>query len=72
MYLAKERGWDIRVYVDETRPYLQGARLTAFELNKAGINMTLICGNKAGMVLSKGKINEIMVGADRITTNAGV
>ena len=72
MYLSKERGWNIRVYVDETRPYLQGARLTAFELNEAGINVTLICDNMAGMVLSKGKVNEIIVGADRITANGDV
>lgn len=72
MYLSKERGWDIHVYVDETRPYLQGARLTAFELDEAGINVTLICDNMAGVVLSKGKINEIIVGADRIAANGDV
>jgi methylthioribose-1-phosphate isomerase len=72
MYLSKERGWNIRVYVDETRPCLQGARLTAFELNKAGINVTLICDNMAGVVLSKGKVNEIIVGADRIAANGDV
>lgn len=72
MYLSKERGWNIRVYVDETRPCLQGARLTAFELNEAGINVTLICDNMAGVVLSKGKVNEIIVGADRIAANGDV
>jgi len=72
MYLSKERGWDIQVYVDETRPYLQGARLTAFELDEAGINVTLICDNMAGLGLSKGKINEIIVGADRIAANGDV
>lgn len=72
IYLSKERGWNIRVYVDETRPYLQGARLTAFELDEAGINVTLICDNMAGLVLSKGKINEIIVGADRIAANGDV
>ena len=72
MYLSKERGWNIRVYVDETRPYLQGARLTAFELNKAGINVTLICDNMAGIVLSKSKVNEIIVGADRIAANGDI
>ena len=72
MYLSKEKGWNIRVYVDETRPYLQGARLTAFELNEAGINVTLICDNMAGVVLSKGKVNEIIVGADRIAANGDV
>ncbi|PKP60875.1 S-methyl-5-thioribose-1-phosphate isomerase [Candidatus Atribacteria bacterium HGW-Atribacteria-1] len=72
MYLSKDRGWNIHVYVDETRPYLQGARLTAFELNEAGINVTLICDNMAGMILSKGKVNEIIVGADRIAANGDV
>jgi len=72
MYLGKEKGWNVHVYVDETRPYLQGARLTAFELNEARIDVTLICDNMAGVVLSKGKVNEIIVGADRIAANGDV
>ena len=51
MYLAKERGWNIKVYADETRPYLQGARLTSYELHESGIDVTLICDNMAGVVM---------------------
>src|SRR5690606_284087 len=54
MYLAKEKGMNLRVYADETRPVLQGARLTAFELMRAGIDVTLITDNMAAMVMSKG------------------
>ena len=54
MYLAQERGMKLKVFADETRPVLQGARLTAFELQQAGVDVTLICDNMAGMVMSKG------------------
>ena len=61
MYLAQERGINLKVFADETRPVLQGARLTAFELQQAGIDVTLLCDNMAGMVMSKGWIQAVMV-----------
>ncbi|OXM17402.1 S-methyl-5-thioribose-1-phosphate isomerase [Paenibacillus herberti] len=71
-YLAKERGMDIRVFADETRPVLQGARLTAFELQQAGVDVTLICDNMAGMVMNKGWIDAVIVGTDRVAANGDV
>ncbi len=59
----------IHVYVDETRPFLQGARLTAWEMVKEGINATLICDNMAGFLMKQGKVDVIVVGADRIAAN---
>ena len=72
LYLAKERGQDLHVYVDETRPLLQGARLTAWELQQAGLAVTLICDNMAATVLAKGLVDAIIVGADRIAANGDV
>ena len=69
IYLAKEKGWDIKVFVDETRPLLQGARLTAWELNQAGVDVTLICDNMAAMVMAKGWIDAVIVGCDRVAAN---
>lgn len=69
---AHEQNKKIHVYVDETRPFLQGARLTAFELNEEGIENTLICDNMAGYLMSKGKIDVVIVGADRIAKNGDV
>jgi len=69
---AYEEGKDITVYVDETRPYLQGARLTAWELAQEGIEHYLITDNSAGFLMSKGLIDVIIVGADRITANGDV
>lgn len=69
MYLAKEKGWNIKVFADETRPYNQGARLTAFELQQAGIDVTLICDNMAGVVMEKGLVNAVIVGTDRVAAN---
>ena len=57
------------VYVDETRPLLQGARLTAWELKQAGIDVTVICDNMAGWLMKQGKINAVITGADRIAAN---
>jgi methylthioribose-1-phosphate isomerase len=57
------------VYACETRPYLQGARITAWELYKDGIETTLICDNMAGYFMKKGEINCVIVGADRIAAN---
>lgn len=63
------QGKQIAVYADETRPLLQGSRLTAWELQKAGIPVILICDNMAGSVLREGKVQRIIVGADRIAAN---
>ena len=68
-YLAKERGMNIKVFADETRPLLQGARLTAYELMQGGIDVTLICDNMAAMVMSQGRIDAVIVGCDRIAAN---
>ncbi len=67
--LAKARGMNIRVYADETRPLLQGARLTSYELFKAGVDVTLICDNMASLVMKNGWINACFVGCDRIAAN---
>lgn len=69
MYEAKKRGTDFKVYVDETRPLLQGARLTAWELNRAGIEAVLLCDNAAGMLMKQGRVDLIITGADRIAAN---
>jgi methylthioribose-1-phosphate isomerase len=69
LYLAKDRGWDIKVYADETRPLLQGARLTTWELSRAGVDVTLICDNMAAVVMKKGLIDAVIVGCDRIAAN---
>lgn len=66
---AYEEGKKIKVFVDETRPLLQGARLTAWELNKDGIPVTLITDNMAGYFMKKGMIDLVVVGADRIARN---
>lgn len=66
---AIEHGKKIKVYACETRPYLQGARITAWELYKDGIETTLICDNMAGYFMKKGEINCVIVGADRIAAN---
>lgn len=71
-YLAQEQGMNLKVFADETRPVLQGARLTAFELQQAGIDVTLICDNMAGMVMDKGWINAVIVGTDRVAANGDV
>ncbi|MCM0649237.1 S-methyl-5-thioribose-1-phosphate isomerase [Clostridium swellfunianum] len=69
IYLGKERGINFKVYADETRPLLQGARLTAWELNEAGVDVTLICDNMASIVMKEGKINAVLVGCDRVALN---
>lgn len=69
MYLAHKKGMNIHVYSDETRPLLQGARLTSYELFKAGIDVTSICDNMASIVMKEGKIQCVMVGCDRIAAN---
>ena len=69
MYLAHEKGYNIRVYCDETRPLLQGARLTAFELQSAGIDTTLLCDNMSASLMKTGQIDAIFVGCDRVAAN---
>lgn len=69
IYHAHEEGKEIHVWVDETRPLLQGARLTAWELTQAGIPMSLIVDSAAGSLMRAGKVDLIIVGADRITSN---
>jgi methylthioribose-1-phosphate isomerase len=69
MYAAHERGRRFRVYADETRPLLQGARLTAWELAQAGVPVTVICDNMAGFLMKQGKVNLVITGADRIARN---
>jgi methylthioribose-1-phosphate isomerase len=69
VYTALEHGIKISVFADETRPLLQGARLTAWELTQAGIDVTLICDNMAGRLMKDGRINAVLVGADRIAAN---
>jgi len=72
MYEAVRLGRRIAVFADETRPLLQGARLTAWELNQAGIDVTVITDGMAGRVMSVGRIDAVFVGADRIARNGDV
>ncbi|MBQ2679483.1 MAG: S-methyl-5-thioribose-1-phosphate isomerase [Firmicutes bacterium] len=72
LFLAKERGIELKAFCDETRPLLQGARLTTYELQKAGIDCTLICDNMASIVMKEGKINACFVGCDRVAANGDV
>lgn len=69
MYVAKERGVGFKVYADETRPLLQGARLTAWELGRGGIDVTVLCDNMAGVLMREGKVGRVIVGSDRIAGN---
>jgi len=72
LYLAAERGMKLKVFADETRPVLQGARLTAFELHQAGIDVTLICDNMAAAVMRAGWVQAVIVGTDRVAANGDV
>ena len=69
LFEAQKKGRKFKVYVDETRPLLQGARLTAWELQQAGIDVTLICDNMAGWLMKQGCISAVITGADRIAAN---
>lgn len=69
IYLGHERGYNFNVFADETRPLLQGARLTSWELSKAGVDVTLICDNMAATVMKQGKIQAVVVGCDRMAAN---
>ncbi len=68
-FAAQEAGKTIHVFADETRPLNQGSRLTAWELQQRGIDVTVICDNMAGQVMREGRIDKIFVGADRIAAN---
>lgn len=72
IYTAFENGLIEKVWVDETRPFLQGARLTAYELEKSGVPNTLICDNMAASLMAKGEIDLVVVGSDRIAANGDV
>lgn len=72
LILGAEKGYNFHAFVDETRPLLQGARLTSYELEKAGIYTTLICDNMASLVMKQGKINAVLVGTDRIAANGDI
>jgi methylthioribose-1-phosphate isomerase len=69
IYAAQEMGKKIKVYVDETRPLLQGSRLTAWELIQAGIDVTILCDSMAGFLMKQKKIDCVLVGADRVVQN---
>ena len=69
LLLGKERGMNFRVFADETRPLLQGARLTSYELHEAGVDVTLICDNMASTVMKNGWVNACFVGCDRVAAN---
>ncbi|MGN1329162.1 MAG: S-methyl-5-thioribose-1-phosphate isomerase [Eubacterium sp.] len=69
LILGKEKGYNFHVYSDETRPLLQGARLTSYELERSGIDVTLICDNMAGYAMQQGLINAVLVGCDRVAAN---
>lgn len=72
IYAAHDAGVPVHVFVDETRPLLQGARLTAFELNESGVAVTLITDNMAAHVIGSGRVDLAIVGADRVSANGDV
>ncbi len=72
IYAAQKKGLKPKVFADETRPLLQGARLTAWELQRAGVDVTLICDSMAAQVMREGKVQMVIVGADRIAANGDV
>jgi methylthioribose-1-phosphate isomerase len=69
VFSAQENGKHVHVFADETRPLLQGARLTAWELQRRGVDVTLICDSMAAQVMKEGKVQKVVVGADRIAAN---
>ena len=72
MFLAKERNLNLHVFVDETRPLLQGSRITAWELRQAGIDTTVITDSMAGHVMAQKNVDAVIVGADRVAANGDV
>lgn len=69
IYLGQEKGYRFKVFADETRPLLQGARLTAYELHSSGVDVTLICDNMSASVMAKGLVQAVFVGCDRVAAN---
>lgn len=69
IYLGQEKGYHFKVFADETRPLLQGARLTAYELQSSGVDVTLLCDNMSASVMAKGWIQAVFVGCDRVAAN---
>ena len=69
IHLGREKGMNFRVYTDETRPLLQGARLSAFEMVADGVDTTVICDNMASQVMKNGWVNAVFVGCDRVAAN---
>lgn len=69
IYLGEERGYHFKVFADETRPLLQGARLTAYELHSSGVDVTLICDNMSASVMARGWVQAVFVGCDRVAAN---
>ncbi len=69
MYLGHEQGYHFKIYCDETRPLLQGARLTSFELSSAGMDVTVLCDNMSASLMREGKIQAVFVGCDRVAAN---
>lgn len=69
IYLGQERGYNFKVFADETRPLLQGARLTAYELYSSGVDVTVICDNMSASVMSQGLVQAVFVGCDRVAAN---
>lgn len=72
IYVGHEQGMKFHVFVDETRPLLQGSRITAYELQRNGVPATLICDNMAATVMSQGKVQAVIVGTDRVAANGDV
>ena len=69
MYLGHERGYQFKIYADETRPLLQGARLTVYELQESGLDVTVLCDNMSATAMRNGWINAVFVGCDRVAAN---
>ena len=69
IYLGQDKGYAFKIFADETRPLLQGSRLTAYELMKAGVDITVICDDMASLVMKQGKIDAVLVGCDRVAAN---
>ncbi|MCR5303517.1 MAG: S-methyl-5-thioribose-1-phosphate isomerase [Lachnospiraceae bacterium] len=69
IYLGQEKGYNFRVYCDETRPLLQGARLTAFELSQYGVDTTVLCDNMSASLMAGGSVDAVLVGCDRVAVN---
>lgn len=72
IYILSEQGYKIKVFADETRPLLQGARLTAFELSRAGVDTTVICDNMVSYVMKNSLVDAVLVGCDRVALNGDV